>query len=52
MYFFKRRAPNDMKKEDLIAKWWIIADWQGTLTFRPHSRSALFDAQKPLNPVF
>src|SRR5580698_4451430 len=26
MLFCKRRAPNDMKKEDLIAKWWIITD--------------------------
>ena len=26
MRLFKRRAPNDMKKEDLIAKWWIITD--------------------------
>jgi hypothetical protein len=24
--FFKRQAPKDMKKGDLIAKWWIIAD--------------------------
>ena len=23
---FKRQAPNDMKKGDLIAKWWIITD--------------------------
>jgi hypothetical protein len=26
MRFFKRQAPNDMKKRDLIAKWWIITD--------------------------
>jgi hypothetical protein len=26
MLLFKRHAPNDMKKGDLIAKWWIIAD--------------------------
>jgi hypothetical protein len=26
MRLFKRRAPNDMKKGDLIAKWWIITD--------------------------
>jgi hypothetical protein len=26
MHLFKRRAPNDMKKGDLIAKWWIITD--------------------------
>jgi hypothetical protein len=26
MRLFKRQAPNDMKKEDLIAKCWIIAD--------------------------
>ena len=26
MRLFKRQAPNDMKKEDLIAKWWIITD--------------------------
>jgi len=26
MRFFKRQAPNDMKKGDLIAKWWIITD--------------------------
>jgi hypothetical protein len=33
-YFFKRQAPNDMKKEDLIAKWWIIADpGAGSLTY-------------------
>ena len=31
MLLFKRHAPNDMKKEDLIAKWWIIAD-RGTLS--------------------
>src|ERR1035437_9356177 len=26
MRLFKRQAPNDMKKGDLIAKWWIITD--------------------------
>jgi hypothetical protein len=26
MRFFKRQAPNDMKKGDLVAKWWIITD--------------------------
>jgi hypothetical protein len=26
MRLFKRQAPKDMKKEDLIAKWWIITD--------------------------
>jgi len=26
MLLFKRRAPNNMKKGDLSAKWWIIAD--------------------------
>jgi hypothetical protein len=26
MRFFKRQAPKDMKKGDLIAKWWIITD--------------------------
>jgi hypothetical protein len=26
MLLFKRLAPNDMKKGDLIAKWWIITD--------------------------
>jgi len=26
MLLFKREAPNNMKKEDLIAKWWIITD--------------------------
>ncbi|PYX51324.1 MAG: hypothetical protein DMG79_03400 [Acidobacteria bacterium] len=28
MRFFKRQAPKNMKKEDLIAKCWIIADQQ------------------------
>jgi hypothetical protein len=23
---FKQRAPNDMKKEDLLVKWWIITE--------------------------
>jgi hypothetical protein len=26
MRLFKREAPNNMKKEDLVAKWWIITD--------------------------
>jgi hypothetical protein len=26
MRLFKRQAPNDMKKGDLIVKWWIITD--------------------------
>jgi hypothetical protein len=26
MRFVKRQAPNKLKKEDLIAKWWIIAE--------------------------
>jgi len=26
MRLFKRQAPNGMKKEDLIAKWWIITE--------------------------
>ena len=30
--FFKRHAPNDMKKGDLIAEWWIITDLEHGLT--------------------
>jgi methionine synthase / methylenetetrahydrofolate reductase(NADPH) len=36
-----------MKKEDLIAKWWIIADPGRGTHLSAHLRSALFDAQKP-----
>ncbi len=32
MLLFKRHAPNDMKKGDLIAKWWIITDRERELT--------------------
>jgi hypothetical protein len=28
MHLFKRHAPNDMKKEDLLVKRWIITDRQ------------------------
>jgi hypothetical protein len=31
MRLIKRQAPNDMKKEDLIAKRWIIADLEPAL---------------------
>src|SRR6202140_2339644 len=34
MVLFKRHAPNDMKKGDLIAKWWIITDPARRLTRR------------------
>jgi len=35
MRFFKREAPNNMKKEVLAAKWWIIPDPERMLLERP-----------------
>jgi hypothetical protein len=40
---FKRKAPNDMKKEDLIAKWWIITDLALRLRRTPTIRGAQFE---------
>jgi hypothetical protein len=37
MRFFKRQAPNDMKKEDLYAKSWIITDPRRALHTLPVS---------------
>jgi hypothetical protein len=39
MRFFKREAPNDMKKEDLFAKWWIITDLPLSIHRMPMNQS-------------
>jgi hypothetical protein len=38
MLLFKRLAPNDMKKGDLIAKWWIITDPEAVLIIGGQSK--------------
>jgi hypothetical protein len=48
MLLFKRHAPNDMKKGDLIAKWWIITDREPGLTpTSPETREAGAFFQRP-----
>src|SRR5579859_747715 len=39
MHFFKRQAPNDMKKEDLVAKWWIITDRRDAIALNPSNQN-------------